>query len=252
MTTLPITTVTQSTGHAEARVIDCPHLYARYAEGRAQDANGRWHELREEIPLAYAEALYKVVAAQRPSTALEVGHATGTSALAMGAALASRRAENARLISIDPGQADGWQDIGRTAMRTAGLDDLHELVEEFDYLALPRLLADGVRLQFAYIDGWHTFDYVLLDFFYIDKMLDEGGVIGFNDCGWPATHKVLRFLCGHRRYSEIDAGLPRTYRGRVPLAGTVAKRLSGRSDPDRYFRKLADWEPDDTKFYARF
>jgi hypothetical protein len=28
----------------------------------------------------------------------------------------------------------------------------------------------GVQVDFAFMDGWHTFDYTLLDFFYTDKL----------------------------------------------------------------------------------
>jgi len=55
------------------------------------------------------------------------------------------------------------------------LQDWHELVEDFDYYALPRLLANGCRADFAYIDGWHTFDHAMLDFWFIDKMMNIGG-----------------------------------------------------------------------------
>jgi hypothetical protein len=81
------------------------------------------------------------------------------------------------------------------------------LLEEPDFKALPCLLERGTKLDFAYIDEWHTFDYTLLDFFYIDKMLRTGGVVAFNDCGWLAVDRVLRFVQSHRKYADMDAGL---------------------------------------------
>jgi hypothetical protein len=108
------------------------------------------------------------------------------------------------------------------------------------------------KIDLAYIDGWHTFDYVLLDFFYVDKMLRRGGVVGFNDAGWRSVLRVLRFVTTHRRYQEIDVGLPRTYESRVKVIGPLIKRLEGRSNCDRYFRKSEDWEPQATTSYARF
>jgi len=41
--------------------------------------------------------------------------------------------------------------------------------EDFDFKVLPRLLESGKKIDFAYIDGWHTFDYTLLDWCYIDR-----------------------------------------------------------------------------------
>ncbi len=44
-------------------------------------------------------------------------------------------------------------------------------------ICLPQLLQQELRFDFAYVDGWHTFDHVMMEFFYINRMLDEGGVV---------------------------------------------------------------------------
>ena len=138
--------------------------------------------------------------------------AFGVSSLAILAAL-REIGQDGKLISIDPGQSTGWQGCGRTAVARAGLSSRHELIEDYDYNALPRLLTSGLRIDFAYIDGWHTFDYSLLDWWYVDRMLPAGGVVGFNDCGWPAVEKAIRFVMTHRKYEELDVGLPPRYQG---------------------------------------
>ena len=90
----------------------------------------------------------------------------------------------------------------------------------------------------------------MLDFFYVDHMLEVGGVVGFNDCGWPSVFKVLGFLRTHKKYEEIDVGIPPSYKGRSPLR-TVARWLRGFNWADRYFRKRAEHTPAND-FYARF
>ncbi len=109
-----------------------------------------------------------------------------------------------------------------------------------------------MSLDFAYIDGWHTFDYTLLDFFFIDKMLKPTGIVGFNDCHYPAVERVLGFVKSHRRYEPLDVGLPdRTVvrrRGILPLARFTGKRVSSN---DQYFQKTATWEPD-FRFWSDF
>ena len=144
-----------------------------------------------------------------------------------------------KLISIDPNQSTQWNSSGVEAI--AEFAAHHQLIEKPDYLALPELLSSGTSVDLAYVDGWHTFDYVLLDFFYIDKMLKVGGVIGFNDCGMAAIDKVLRFVTQHRKYMEVPV-LPRTYEGRNP-AVSLARRIENRQSQDRYFRKIENWEP---------
>lgn len=229
--------------------IPSPLIGEIFERRQVVDGEGRAQPLHSAISEEYARALYGAVLARRPRMAVEIGMAFGISTLAILTALREIGADG-RLISIDPRQSTGFHGIGIANVRRAGFTDRHELIEAFDYAALPRLLEQGTRLQFAYIDGWHTFDYTLLDFFYLDKLLDPGGVIGFNDAGWRSVHKVLGFVRTHRKYREIDVGLPRDYRGINPL-GVLSRWWTGRSHADRYFEKLEAWEPK-WDFFARF
>lgn len=162
-----------------------------------------------------------------------------------------------RLVSIDPRQSSRWQGCGLTSVARAGLAGRHTLTEDVSYAALPRLLAAGGRVDFAYIDGWHTFDYALLDFWYLDKMMAPGAVVGFTDCGLPAIDKVIRFVLSHRRYAELDVGLPARYAGVSwwRELGRVLRRreraATYRRMQDRYFEKREAWEPP-WNFYAPF
>jgi hypothetical protein len=66
-----------------------------------------------------------------------------------------------------------------------------ELHEAPSFQVLPKLQADGLRIDFAFIDGCHTFDYAMVDFFYIDKMLRVGGVVVFDDEYYPGYSKSM-------------------------------------------------------------
>jgi predicted O-methyltransferase YrrM len=189
--------------------------------------------VHSNIHPSYAESLYEMVRRAQPALVVEVGMGFGVSSLAILTAL--RDGGQGQLISIDPKQTSYFKGCGRLAVTRAGFSDRHELIEEYDYNALPRLLASGVKCGFAYVDGWHTFDYALLDWWYLDKMLAVNGVVAFNDCGFPAVDKVIRFLLSHRKYCEVDAGLPTEYVG--------LSRGQELQAQDRYFRKEAEWEP---------
>ena len=69
---------------------------------------------------------------------------------------------------------------------------------------LPRLTAAGTRIQFAFIDGWHTFDHTLVDFFFIDRMLDVGGIIVMDDVGYPSIRRLCHFILSNRDYASFD------------------------------------------------
>lgn len=203
-----------------------------------------------------AEALFRHVCVQKPRIAVEVGMANGISTLAILTALENNGGEG-RLISIDPNQSTQWRNCGRASVQRAGLVHRHTVMEEADWKALPRLLEQFTTVDFGYIDGWHTFDYVLLDFLYLDKLMPVDGVVAFNDCGWPAVEKVIRFVETHRHYHELDVGLPKTYARPSGLRDILRALKYGRLGAyflrreDRYFRKTEVWEPG-WGFYSKF
>jgi predicted O-methyltransferase YrrM len=227
-----------------------PVLNEMISTRRTLDNSQTERNVAGEISSEHAEALYGAVLKCCPLTVVEIGMACGYSTLAILTAL-KEGGRGGQLISIDPYQSTEFQGAGLNSVRRSGMEACHQLIEEVDYVALPELLKRKCKIDFAYIDGWHTFDYALLDFFYIDKMLNVQGIVAFNDAGYLAVHRVLRFLMSHRRYREIDVGLKRRYTGRNAFF-TTARRLMGINTNDRYFQKIEAWEPDWHHFYARF
>jgi predicted O-methyltransferase YrrM len=137
-----------------------------------------------------------------PSHSLEVGLAFGVSTLFI---LDAIRKYNGRLIGMDPAQNDStWRGGGLHNIKRAGYDGSYEFHEDVSERVLPKLLQRGERLDFAYIDGWATFDHVLVDFFYIDRMLQVGGVIVLNDVGFPSIKRVCDFILTNRGYEVLD------------------------------------------------
>ena len=48
-----------------------------------------------------------------------------------------------------------------------------------------------------------------IDFFYIDKMLCEGGIVIFDDADWPSIRRVLRYVVSNLEYSVYRTLPPR-------------------------------------------
>ena len=228
-----------------------PHPLLReiYDTGEVVLGDGTRRAAHAQVARANAEGLYRAVLGERPTRVLEVGMAYGISSLAILAALQEAGGEG-RLLSIDPHQRQIWRDGGRKTVERSGLGHRHELIEDFDYLVLPRLIEQQCRFDLAYIDGHHSFDYVMLDFFFVDLALEVGGVVGFNDCGWKSVFRVIRFIETHKKYAEIDVGIEPDYHGRNALF-SLGRRLFGFNWSDRYFRKIEDHTPANN-FYARF
>ena len=98
------------------------------------------------------------IQATLPSMGLEVGLAFGISTLYILDAMRSHG--DGVLIGIDPAQHDAtWRGGGLQNVKRAGFNDRYLFHEEQSQIVLPRLDAAGTRVQFALIDGWHTFDH---------------------------------------------------------------------------------------------
>ena len=178
-------------------------------------------------------AIERTIARYGASSAVEVGMAYGISTLAIADALS--RNGSARLVSIDPHQSEGWKGAGMHLLRRAGLGEVVELIEEPSQLALPRLAARGERFDFAFIDGWHTFDHTLVDFFYCDWMLEPGGVVMLDDVSYPAIGRVVRFILANRDYEMVDM---------TQHDDTTSPNLRFRRSVKRFLRPLARTDHD--------
>ena len=185
--------------------------------------------------------LRTAVLATRPSAALEIGMAYGVASLYILDAL-QELDRSGKLTSIDPYQTSQWEGIGVRNLERGGFSDAHDLIEEPDYLALPRLLIAKRRFQFVYIDGNHSLEYVLMNCFYIDQMLDADGVIGFNDTHLAPVRFATWFIVTHRHYREVRFGWEPAYDA-SSRAGRALRRAVRWQTQDRYFRKVDDWRP---------
>ena len=201
-----------------------PVLEAILKSQTVQSDDGSALPLHSAIGSEEGELLQKLVMELQPAVTLEVGLAYGISALFICEALS--RIDGARHIVIDPGQYSSWGGIGLANLEKAGFHSLVDFRCSESQIVLPQLAAQGVQIDFAFIDGFHTFDHTLVDFFFVDKMLKPGGVVVFDDANWPGIHKVCKFIATNRGY-RVRAALG----GSKPTIGTrlltlLAKRVS--------------------------
>lgn len=150
------------------------------------------------------DRLREVLDELQPVHTLEIGMAHGGSTQVICEFL--RTCARGKHTAVDPFQSapEGWSAQGIARIREAGLESWCEVIENFDYLALPRMVAERRVFDFVLIDGWHSFDYTLVDLFYADLLLREGGVVAIHDTGWPAVYKACRFLETHKPYDRLS------------------------------------------------
>jgi predicted O-methyltransferase YrrM len=156
------------------------------------------------LPRFHAEEIARLVRDLSLTRTLETGMAYGLSTLAICSVHEERGAGDH--IAIDPHQSTDWGGIGRLNLKRAGLSGRAEVIEARSDEALPRLRDEGVRVDFALIDGLHLFDATLVDFFHADRMLDTGGVVVFHDTWMPAVAQAVEFVRTNRAYEHVEAG----------------------------------------------
>ncbi len=100
--------------------------------------------------------LQRVIAAVQPAESLEVGMAFGISTLFICEALSQLQKPVTHRV-LDPDQSLRYNSVGLYNVDQAGYRDIVRFFQEPSEVALPRLMSEHLKLDFALIDGWHTF-----------------------------------------------------------------------------------------------
>jgi predicted O-methyltransferase YrrM len=175
--------------------------------GHVTDRQGNAFEPVSAVTLESGALLYDIVRAHKPGRTLETGMAYGMSTLFICQALEDNGSGSH--IAIDPFQTDEFRSIGVLNVERAGLAHRLRVHEAPSDVVLPRLCADAGTLDFAFIDGWHLFDFTLVDFYYIDKMLAVGGHVVFDDLWLPAVRKAVSFVLRNKPYELVKVASTR-------------------------------------------
>jgi predicted O-methyltransferase YrrM len=171
------------------------------SSGSVVTEDGKVRTAHSAISREEGEFLQEMIRSARPQVSIEVGCAYGISSLYICEAL--REVNAAKHIIIDPYQHSVWEDVGLANLRRAGYADIIDFHEVFSYQYLSRLTEERVTIDLAFIDGAHTFDYVLVDFFLIDKLLRPGGVVILDDLLYPSIRSVCRYVLSNLHYKCI-------------------------------------------------
>jgi predicted O-methyltransferase YrrM len=148
---------------------------------------------RVSIPNSDGDALRDLLIAERANTAIEIGLAYGSSALAIAEALVIVGSDHARHVIIDAYQ-DGFHRSGWSAIAEAGLVGLCSLIEERSQTVLPRLLGKGFLADAAFVDGSHIFHNVFVDLFYLRELVRPDGLVILDDYSYPSVATAVRYF----------------------------------------------------------
>lgn len=183
-------------------------LEAILSSRQTSDRDGNRRHVDDMVSREEAMALYAMTKKSNAMRTLEVGLAHGVSALLFCQAHVDQGRDTNDHIhyAVDPNQFTTYNGAAVAAIQKAEYSSVFKILNGPSHLEIPELIKQGVKIDCAFIDGWHTFDYTLIDFFLVDKILKPGGYVAFHDVYGRAKQKVINFILTHRKY-EIDEDL---------------------------------------------
>ena len=164
------------------------------------DKDGKEKKITGGISKEEVAMLISIIKDIKPKHTLETGVAFGVSTLAITSSLPS----GSMHYGVDPCQFSEHNGAAISALEKSKLEDKFTLLEGPSHLMIPTLINKNVKIDFALIDGWHTFDYTLVDFFLIDKILNKNGIIAIHDMDMLSKQKVLGYILTHREYKIME------------------------------------------------
>jgi len=218
-----------------------------YRENEVVHRNGRRYPVTPPgINARRGEYLFELVRAHRPALSLETGFAYGVSALFIAEAL--RQNGSGRHIVIDPFERTRFDGLGLRHVEEAGLVQYVTFHEEPSELCLPRLAGEGLRIDFAFVDGHHLFDYVVTECLLLARLLRAGGIIVLDDTNLPGVGRACDFFAKNRPdFEELTESsrpgvLRSLFRSSLPPPPPLL----------RLFRRVRDEDPRDWNHFVPF
>jgi predicted O-methyltransferase YrrM len=215
---------------------DVSQVLSRSVEGAGFSRNGALSNVHEFVEQLFAgsdpdflrsaisreEGRFLAELASRPNVrnTVEVGCANGVSSIYLCAGISSK--QNPTHTAIDPFQTSHFQGRGSANVVRAGFP-FFELIEQPSEIALPSLLTAGKSFDMAFIDGLHTADQTLLDFYYLDRMIPVGGIIALDDVNARSVNKIVRYVSTYQNYRLIGTA---GHRGPSRRALNLVKQIA--------------------------
>jgi predicted O-methyltransferase YrrM len=167
---------------------------------------GHYRSIRPRQNPVEIESLYALVCAMKPQRVLEIGTAKGGTLYLW----AQAAADTATIVSVDMpgGRFGGGYPLDRVPLYQAfaRAEQTLVLLREDSHadatLERVRGLFDGGPIDFAFIDGDHTYDGVRSDFARYAPLVRPGGCIGFHDIRPQPDSPDTQV---HRLWDELSA-----------------------------------------------
>lgn len=180
----------------------CPTLQDILYKGESVDKDGQKITVCGLSTINNLKVLREAILGNQIKHTLEVGLAFGGSALTILSSLHEiNQEDDYSHTAIDPFQSTVWKGSALSAIQLANLNKNFFFIENYSFLSLPKLVEENKKYDLIYIDGSHLFENVFVDFYYSALLLNENGILIFDDCTNSHIKKVIQFI--EKNFSKI-------------------------------------------------
>jgi predicted O-methyltransferase YrrM len=218
-------------------------LEKAFKDKKIETPSGDFVHLHSHTAKEQGLFLQKIIDIIRPIKSLEIGLAYGISTLFI---LEKHRELNNPAGSHVVIEPYPWGGVAEHNISKEELKNLIDIKYEKSDEVLPKLYYEGLKVQFAYIDTTKVFDTVLHDFYFIDKMLEVGGAVVFDDCNgsWPGVQRVARFVNTLPHYKVLASHNKSKITFKKKLAEKVANTIARLIPFKKHFFPTLDFSSD--------
>lgn len=201
----PPATWSKTANDARNRMSAVDELFSMIERREILNQNGKNVKLdADDVTLEQAELFFYLVSEMKPILSVEVGFSSGLSAGVITAAHMLNGLNGGHVPVQDQAKLvdDG---IGAYTMERLELSG-YQIMEHETALVLPQLymqqLNQGMRL--VYFNGAESFEEQMMEYFYLNRLLNEGGVIAINT-NHAARRELIDFIRRDRHDYAIRA-----------------------------------------------
>ena len=183
-------------------------LLKQLLEKREVEHNGKKYKIHSNIKYDEGMLIYNLIKDNKLNKTLEIGLATGISSIFICQALQDIKSPDSHT-ALDPYQTEQWKNVGIKNIEKAKLKDKLNVIQEKSEFALPVMANKyASTYDFIFIDGFHTFDNTLIDFFYSNILLKVGGYIVIDDILHKGVAKFVKYLnTNYKNYQHINTDI---------------------------------------------
>ena len=177
---------------------------------------------------------------------LDIGVGKGVSTV-----LFSALAGITKVIAVDPYQSTEHNNSSLKLAEVLKLSSDILLIEKKSIDANQEITELGLKTDFAFVDGYHSFDCTLIDFIVANEHLKVGGLIAFHDCFYHQKQAVIGFVLKNRDYEFVKKYPVCKHSLLKRLARFVIHVVRYKTNPVRHFRLLNPFKTDSSLVVLR-